>query len=65
MLDWILHGLNELETAETIYAGGYHIEKVIRQFPHLDVRSLPEKERASELAALVGCALGQRARCWC
>lgn len=56
LLDWILHGLNELETAETVYAGGYHIEKVIRQFPHLDVRSLPEKERESELAALIGCA---------
>jgi hypothetical protein len=56
LLDWILHGVKELNAAGAIYAGGYHIEKVIRQFPHLDVRSLPENERASELAALIGCA---------
>jgi hypothetical protein len=56
LLDWILHGLQDLGASTAIYAGGYHIEKVIRQFPHLDVRSLPEKERESELAALIGCA---------
>jgi len=58
LLDWILHGLTELDIAESIYAGGYHIEKVIRQFPHLSVRCLAEQERESELAALVGCAAG-------
>lgn len=52
LLDWILHGLKEVEPARALYAGGYHIEKVIQRFPQLSVRFLPEAERANELAIL-------------
>lgn len=51
-LDWTLETLRQYGVVNTIYAGDYHIEKVISRFPDLKVRYVATNEGMQDLELL-------------
>jgi phosphohistidine swiveling domain-containing protein len=55
VLDWILEALKQAGISDPLYVGDYHIEKIIAQFPGLDVRYRKNAGGSGELSALLAC----------
>lgn len=51
-LHWLLNALPASRSTEAVYIGGYHLEKVVEQFPQLKVRFHGGMDRLGELPAL-------------
>lgn len=55
VLAWILEALKQAGITDPLYVGDYHIEKIISQFPGLDVRYRKNPGGHGELNALLCC----------
>ena len=52
LLDWVLHALDRCGINRVIYVGGYHIQKVIEQYPNLSFRFHAAWQSQGEIAGL-------------
>ncbi|MDZ4677718.1 MAG: PEP/pyruvate-binding domain-containing protein [Oligoflexia bacterium] len=55
-LDWILQSFQQLQVSQVCYVGGYHIEKVIENYPDLKYHFYADWMTGSDVDAL-GCAI--------
>lgn len=49
VLDWSLHALREVGITNVTYVGGYHIQKVMERYPHLNYRFHADWRECGEL----------------
>ncbi len=52
VIDWVLHALRASDVDGITFVGGYHIQKVIEQYPELQFRFLSEWTQRGEVEAL-------------
>lgn len=52
VLDWLLHALRASDARQITFVGGYHIQKVIQQYPELQFRFLAQWSEQGEVEAL-------------
>ena len=54
VLDWVLRALaaQSIDASQTIFVGGYHLEKVVEGYPGLKYYFYPDWERDGEIGAL-------------
>lgn len=60
VLDWILHALRANDARQITFVGGYHIQKVIEQYPELQFRFLAGWMQRGEVEALRTAGLPRR-----
>jgi phosphohistidine swiveling domain-containing protein len=60
VLDWLLHALRASDVHRITFVGGYHIQKVIEQYPELRYRYLKNWAERGEVEALRAAGVTER-----
>ena len=52
IIDWILNSLSQAGINKVVFVGGFHLEKVIKHYPHLSYYINSDWEQTSSLHSL-------------